>query len=949
MTVAEFIAKWRRVELKERSASQEHFLDLCRLVGHAPPATVDPTGQSFCFEKGATKLGGGDGFADVWKSGFFGWEYKGKHKDLGEAYLQLQQYRDSLENPPLLVVSDMDRVIVHTNFTGTLSKRYELHLDDLVDERNLDILRAVFVAPAELAPDRAAEKITEDAAATVSKMAHALRSRGLAGRSVARFLDRLVFCFFAEDVGLLPDKLFSRVLDKAHSDPIRFSKLTRALFAAMADGGDFGVDTIRHFNGNLFADVEVLTLTGDELGRLRQVAALDWGAIDPSIFGTLFERALDPEKRLQLGAHYTSREDIEAVVEPVVMVPLRREWDAVRSEADRILAAAKTKRQSNKALSKIRGFLEHLQTVTVLDPACGSGNFLYVVLQKLKNLEKQVILHAMEQGFPGFLPHVGPWQLSGLEISEYAHELAQMTVWIGYLQWVQANGFGQPDEPILKPLDTFLRRDSILPVSDSGTPSGPEWPKADFIIGNPPFLGGKKLRSGLSDSYVDSLFEHWSGQVPAEADLCCYWFEKARQQIESGRASRAGLLATQGIRGGANRAVLQRIKESGDIFFAEDDRPWVLDGAAVRVSMVGFDNGAEKSKLLNGGTVAEINADLTGATNLTLARTLSANLGVAFMADTKGGPFDIPEALAHELLSSPNPHGRPNSDVLRPWVNGLDVVRRPRGMWIIDFPPGTSEADASLYEQVFEYARKNIYPVRKTNQRALYAKRWWMHLRQRPEMRTAIAPLSRFLATLTVSKHRIFVWLTAPTLPDHQLIVFAREKDYTLGVLQSRIHTLWSLRQGTRLENRPRYTPTTTFERFPFPDPTPEQSEAISKAAKELDALRTRWLNPPELVIEEDFSFPAARNGPWSVLVDKEGSSEVGTATYRCTVPATEQAASVLKGRTLTALYNAEPAWLVNAHRGLDESVAESYGLSADLGEEALLEELLRLNLERSE
>jgi hypothetical protein len=320
MTVSEFIGKWRKVELKERSAAQEHFLDLCSVFDHPTPAAADPTGETFCFEKGTAKHGGGDGFADVWKRGFFGWEYKGKHKDLEAAYDQLLRYRNALESPPLLVLCDLDRIIIRTNFTGTVSATHEIPLEALAEPRNIEIVRAVFHNPDTLRPGRTSAAVTQDAAVRIGEIAASMRERGLDPAVVAHFLDRIVFCLFAEDARLLPDMVFSRIVSKSGGEPARFGKTLGMLFEAMAAGGDFGVETIRHFNGNLFDDPPspggygaasrtVPALTDDDVKRFTAAASLDWSAVDPSIFGTLFERGLDPAKRSQLGAHFTGRED----------------------------------------------------------------------------------------------------------------------------------------------------------------------------------------------------------------------------------------------------------------------------------------------------------------------------------------------------------------------------------------------------------------------------------------------------------------------------------------------------------------------------------------------------------------------------------------------------------------------------------------------------------------
>lgn len=467
------------MELKERSAAQEHFIDLCSLFEHPTPAMDDPTGERFCFEKGAAKHGGGDGFADVWKRGFFGMEYKGKHKDLNAAYDQLLRYRDALENPPLLIVCDLDRIIVHTNFTGTVSATHDIPLEGLAEPRNIEILRAVFHHPETLRPGQTSVTITQQAARHLAEIAAALRQRGLDPAAVAHFLDRIVFCLFAEDIGLLPDMVFTRMVEKSGREPERFGKQLGQLFDAMASGGDFGLESVRRFNGNLFDDRTVLELTADDITRIAAATKLDWSAVDPSIFGTLFERGLDPAKRAQLGAHFTSREDIELVVDAVVMVPLRREWDACRQAVKKIVDTAKPgswKKAKAQAESLLHQFLDRLRTVRILDPACGSGNFLYVALLRLKDLEKEVaVLFPSQNGLDTFLPGVDPSQLYGIEINEYAHDLAQMTVWIGWLQWIHVNGFGFPEDPVLRPLTDNIRlMDAIVDTASLPNLDSPE-------------------------------------------------------------------------------------------------------------------------------------------------------------------------------------------------------------------------------------------------------------------------------------------------------------------------------------------------------------------------------------------------------------------------------------------------------------------------------------------
>ena len=910
LTIPEFVARWQHSKLTERAAAQSHFIDLCNVLGQPRPTAVDQEGNTYTFEKGVHKVAGGEGFADVWMRGFFAWEYKRRHKDLNEAYQQLLQYREDLDNPPLLVVCDLNRFEVHTNFTNTQKQVYAFELADLVPNQPtatckippLEVLRALFTDPSHLKPGQTTADVTEGAAAQFSVLATSLRDRGVPSERAAHFLMRLLFCLFSEDIGLLPGKLFSRLVESNLQRPADFTKKLRQLFAAMSgEHGSFGEHDIAYFNGGLFSDDEAYDLTRDDLAVLALAAQLDWSSIEPAIFGTLFERSLDPNKRSQLGAHYTSESDIRLIVEPVLMDPLRRRWADVRQKAEAIVEKSKNQQKaaqtkSRKALSELlHGFADELSKVRVLDPACGSGNFLYVALKSILDLEKEVSVFAASNGLSGLLPRTSPEQLYGIETNVYAHELASVVVWIGYIQWQHDNGYNFGSHPILRPLHNIKHMDSVLAYNGLGVPSEPEWPAAEVIIGNPPFLGGKKLRTELGDKYVDDLFAIYKGRVPHEADLVCYWFEKARSLIAERQVRRAGLLATQGIRGGANRKVLEAIKESGDIFWAQSDRDWILDGATVHVSMVGFDDGIETARLLDDAAVPAINSDLSSGLDLTQALILRENIDLAFMGDTKVGPFELSNDTAQQMIHAVgNPNGRPNKDVIFPWANGMDITRRSRNLWIIDFGLDLTEEAAAQYEAPFEYILKHVRSFRATAKSGdRTGVPWWLHQRPRPDMRAAIGKLHRYIATPTVSKHRLFVWLKHPTLPDHQLIVIAREDDYMFGLLHSKIHELWARSKGTQLreaESGFRYTPTSTFETFPFPWPPRKEPkddprvEAIAAAARELVQKRDAWLNPPDA------------------------------------------SAADLKKRTLTNLYNENPTWLQNAHRELDHAVLAAYG-----------------------
>ncbi len=537
------------------------------------------------------------------------------------------------------------------------------------------------------------------------------------------------------------------------------------------------------------------------------------------------------------------------------------------------------------------------------------------------DLWKEAKLFAQEQHVSLVLPKiVSPQQLFGIETDLYAWELASVVVWIGFLQWKRENGEDFRKEPILQRLNNIERGDAILRYDAEGKPYEPEWPKADYIVGNPPFLGDKKMRRELDTAehprYVDDLRELYSGRVSGGGDLVTYWFEKARKQLVAGVVSRAGLIATQGIRGLANRFVLDSIVRDGSIFYAISDHDWLLDGAMVHVSLVAFDGGSESTIILDNAPVERIYANLQSGSNLTLAARLVENAQLAFVGTQKGGAFNLPPDDASRLLRAPlNPNRRPNSDVVLPWMNAYDLTQRNRALYIIDFGTSMSKAEASFYELPFEYLKEKVLPKRSVLRRTNHRDNWWLHAESRPGFRRRLKGKNRYIATPRHSKHRVFAWVDAGTVPDSALIVFPREDDYFFGTLSSRTHEVWARSQGTQVrevESGFRYTPNTTFDTFPFPWPPGHEPQddprvqAIAAAAKTLVELRDRWLNPPDIP-EED-----------------------------------------LKKRTLTNLYNKPPQWLQDAHRTLDEAVFAAYGWPPDLTDQQLLEKLLNLNHERA-
>ncbi|RIH90650.1 hypothetical protein Mterra_00252 [Calidithermus terrae] len=941
MTLEEFIAYWSAhahdESATERASAQSHFIGLCRALG-----LEEPRGPDYTFEKAVRKVGGGQGFADVWKRGHFAWEYKRAGSNLHRAYEQLTLYRDDLGNPPLLIVSDLLRFEVHTNFTGTNPKVHAFGLEELRDPANQKILRLAFTDPEQLNPKHQRRQVTEEATERVGAIARALVSRGHDPARVAHFMMQLVFSLFAEDVGLLPKGIMTTLLERGRADPLRLQRALSALFAAMSTGGDFGVEEIRHFNGGLFDGAEALPLEPAEIAALHEASVLDWADVEPHIFGTLFERSLDPNKRGQLGAHYTSREDILDVVEPVVLVPLREEWRRIRAEIEEYLAGPprmdgrhhfdgtlgwgrktqprRSKRSGEFVAGRIDPFLRKLQTLRVLDPACGSGNFLYVTMQGLLDLQRDVLNFAAEIGEPPLRQFVSPEQFYGLEVNPFAYELASMVVWIGYLQWKRANGESNHDNPVLRKLNTIQLRDALL--DPDGSEAG--WPEADYIVGNPPFLGSSRMRDELGEAYTEALRRAYQGRVPGGADLVCYFFEKARAQIEAGRARRAGLIATNSVRQKVNRPVLERVLRTGGIFLAWPDRPWIQDGAAVRVSIVCFDGGIEASRTLChfagaeddpaarqvvARAVARIHADLTGGPDLTRARPLRENAGRSFEGVKPAGPFDVPADVAEAWLDLPNPSGVSNRDVLRPYINGDDLLDRPSGRWIVDFQRMSLE-EAARYRQPFAYVEQRVRPVRERNRDRGKRARWWLHDRPRPEMRAALEPLARYIVTPQTAKHRLFLWLDKAALPSSLLVVLAFDDDFSFGVLNSAPHVRWALAVGGTLEDRPRYFPSDCFETFPFPRPDESRREAVARAARHLEQVRQRLQQRTGLGLTQLYN--------------------------------------ALEGLRLSP-DAADPVHaLLDAHEQLDQAVAAAYGWEWPLSDEQILERLLKLNLERA-
>lgn len=984
MTPAQFIARWQDNKLTERAGAQAHFDDLCELLGVDKPR--DP--ENYCFERGAKKSNGKDGWADVWKRNHFAWENKKPGRDLEKALKQLTDYALQLENPPLLVVCDRERIIVHTAFTGYPDEPREIRIEDLIDDGHRQILRWVFTEPLKLRPEKSTAAVTEEAAKRYAALAETMRQRGADSNQVAHFLVQCLFCMFAEDEGLLPTKIFTTLLAAAKDDAAKAADRITKLFKAMqAPGGEYGNDDIAWFNGGLFKHIAVPALTVSDLETLRSASAdMDWRAIDPSIFGTLFERGLG-SSRAALGAYYTDTGTIAKLVEPLVRDPLLLEWEEVKAkiadqmtkakafdeakaaageakvtakgkkEMERKLTAAKaaSTRASNQANALYRAFLLRLGSFRILDPACGSGNFLYLALKAIRDVEKRAQVGAQEFGLQAETTlQTGPHNILGLEVNEFAAELARVTVWIGDIQWCRQNSWQHSLNPILKPLDGIEHRDALLNTDGSKA----AWPKADVIVGNPPFIGNKRMRGELTGPYVDALRQAYRDHNLDGVDLVCFWFEKARLQIEAGELKAAGLVSTNSIRGGANREVLKRILEKSRIFLAWSDEEWWDNGAAVRVSMTGFGQSAMQSQL-DGIEVVAIHADLTADIDVTKAPKLPENFNRSFQGVTPSASvrrtlrekLGLPQAsfsldgnTAREMLREPATiNGESMAAVVRPYLGADDITSRPLDRYTVNFM-GRDEKGAAMFDKPFA-AISNIRLHRQHTDRFSDFQKypWWQFAWPRPEMFAALKGLSRYISIPRHSKHYLCTWTSPAVTPGDALVVIARDDDTTIGILQSRIHEVWALRSGSALEDRPRYTHTTCFETFPFPEGlTPnipaaayagdQRANAIATAAKELFNLRDHYLNPPDWT-------------NWTLTTEEQAA---GFPSRPVAKPGHE---GDLKLRTLTNLYNASPAWLTLSHETLDKAVAAAYGwtdYTAQMSDEEVLRRLLALNKQRS-
>jgi hypothetical protein len=1034
-----FIDRWKRSGAAERANYQLFLSELCDLLGvpGPEPTTPDDSENAYVFERsvtfhhsdGSTSMGR----IDLYKRGCFVLEAKqGVEKREQEAALseaskaktksikkgtaqrgsgawdeamlkargQAEQYARALPasegRPPLLIVVDVGHSIeLYSEFTCTGGayvpypdpRSYRILLDRLDDPEVQKNLALAWTDPKALDPSRRSARVTREIAQSLGRLAQSLESAGHSAEAVATFLMRALFTMFAEDVELLPKDSFINLLKSLNGDHEKFVPMIEELWGRMKTGGFSTVlrEKVLRFNGGLFDDATALPLNDDQFNLLIEAAKSDWRDVEPAIFGTLLERALNPIERHRLGAHYTPRAYVERLVVPTIVEPLRAEWDAVKAAAVTLDRQGKQK----EAAAEVQRFHRRLCEIRVLDPACGSGNFLYVTLEHLKRLEGEVYNALDRLGheqaaleMAGFT--VDPHQLLGIEVNPRAAAIAELVLWIGYLQWhFRTRGKVTPPEPIIKAFHNIVCRDAVLawdrtepvlddkgkavtrwdgrtmkkhPVTGEEVPDETarvpvakyinarpaKWPEADFIVGNPPFIGTAKMRDALGDGYTEAVRAAHS-EVGESSDFVMYWWNIAAHLVRGGRVQRFGFITTNSLRQTFNRRVLEphlTAKDPLSLTFAIPDHPWVdsADGAAVRIAMTTARAGRHEGELKHvtkemphpdgeievvlAGQRGLIHADLTVGSNVAAAEPLSANEGLSCPGvKLHGAGFIVTPDEAKNLglgrIVGLEKH-------IRLYRNGRDLTATSRDVMVIDLFGLTAEEVRRRFPEVFQWVFDRVKPERDaksgTPDGAGYAKFWWLFGKPRPQLREMLARLPRYIATVETMKHRLFVFLDASILPDNRLIIFAFNDAYDLGILSSRIHVVWALATGATLEDRPVYTKTACFEKFPFPTATDAQHVRIRELAESLDGHRKRQLTQhPKLTLTDIYNVLEKLRTGASLNAEEQLTHEEGLV-------------SVLR----------------QLHDDLDAAVAAAYGLTVTATDEEILAFLCALNVQRA-
>ena len=930
----EFIKRWAGRDGTEKSNFQLFLSELCEMlaVDKPDPASADNENNGYVFERRVDiKHPDGTvtrGFIDLYKRGCFVLEGKQTSQKLDSqrwdksmlrAHSQADGYIRSLTEdegkPPFLIVSDVGRSIeIYSEFSRTGStytpfpdsSSHRLKLDDLRKQEVRGMLQGIWRDPMSLDPSKIAAKVTRQIANRLAELAKSLESEHGA-EVVGTFLMRCLFTMFSEDVGLLPPKSFTKLLDKLQDKPESFAPALQNLWTLMNSGGYDAatMEQVKRFNGGLFADASALDLDKSQIKMLHSAALTDWKYVEPAIFGTLLERALNPKERHKLGAHYTPRAYVERLVMPTVLDPLRQEWKDVQAAATVLEQQGK----HDKAIAEIRAYHTRLCSLRILDPACGSGNFLYVTLEHMKRLEGDVLNTLDDMGdTQGMLElegiSVNPQQFLGIEVNPRAASIAEMVLWIGYLQWhFRTHGNIAPAEPILRDFHNIENRDAVLDydsvetvVDEAGNPvtrwdghtmkvhpvtgkdvpdeteqvpqfeylnpRKAEWPEADYIIGNPPFIGAAPMRAALGDGYVETLRKTWK-DVPESSDFVMYWWQKAAETVRLGNAYRFGFITTNSLKQTFNRRVVQKQLEDKkplSLIFAIPDHPWVdgADGAAVRIAMTvaqqGNDAGVLRTVVTETAISGEdahqisfkakegkLNPDLTVGVDFSAAKPLLANASISYRGVSLIGDFSITQDEAVVLGLGEVSHIEQH---IKPFVNGRDIAQSPRGAFVVDAFGLTRDALKAQYPSLYQWLIERVKPSRDakahTKDGAAYAKKWWQFGKPRQEMRSALRALDCFFVTPMTAKHRLFVGLDHSTLPDQGLIVMALNDTFVQGVLSSRLHITWTLAAGGTLEDRPRYNNSVCFETFPFAEASEAQKIIIRNFAGRIDSHRKR-------------------------------------------------------------------------------------------------------------
>ncbi|MFN8011963.1 MAG: type IIL restriction-modification enzyme MmeI [Holophagaceae bacterium] len=998
LTPKDFVARWQGSAGDERANKDSFLRDFCAALGLDAPGPKD-TSPGYCFEK-EIRLTHADGtttgFMDLYREGCFVLEAKqgGKvgspnargtrshERYLERAFWQAVRYAQALpKRPPFLITCDIGHLFeVWEGFTGDYggyARRWTVRLEDLLQDEVQARFRAIWNDPQSLDPARRRARVTRDVAQTLGTLAKGLEGR-FPSEAIARFLMRCVFTFFAEDTGLLPADEFQAALEEWRRDPKEFPAGLEALWDAMNEGGRWGRKKLLRFNGSLFAESLALDLDAKEIELLHQAARFDWAEVDPSIFGTLLESALDPAERHRLGAHYTPRAFVERLLKPSLEEPLRRDWELAQAEAFSHLSESPTDQEKAKAREVLHRFQHDLAHVRVLDPACGSGNFLAAAYDALKRIEGEVQRRLQDLGetetrlaLEGQV--VTPRQFMGIEVKPWAAAIADLVLWIGHLQWHRKLHPGHtPPEPVLQAYGNIECRDAVLawkgtkptgrtrwdgktfkkhPVTGKDVPDETAqieieelieprqaaWPEAEFIVGNPPFLGNKRMREALGDGYVEALRSVYK-DVPDSVDFVLYWWHRAAEAVRHGEARRFGLITTNSLTQTFNRRVVSHAtngKSPLKLIFAIPDHPWHDMGAAVRISMTvgtGSDDSAEpwlirvllegsgltpemeaEAVVVKGLRVDRINEDLSGGADVANAQVLRSNDRLSSRGMKPVGAGFLTDEDTWTKWGKPS--------LCRRFYNGRDLTDVPRGALAIDTFGLTLEQLRTNFPEICQHLFDRVKPERDQMKDEAAKRKWWLFERNRPELRDALAGISKFIVTPYTSKHRVFQLLETDSLPDDMLVAIASEDAFHLGVLSSRLHVIWAAAAGTRLGvgNDLRYNNANCFGAFPFPDATPAQQSRIRELAETLDAHR-KAAQGRGVTITQMYNLRA-----------KLKAGEAFTEKER-----------ELHGRAQTSI-------LAQLHDDLDAAVAEAYGWPADLSDEQILERLVALNKERAE